>query len=272
MTDGLGSTVVLANASGAVTDTWTYDVFGAVRSHTGSSGTEFTFAGEQNDPNGLEYLRGRYYDNATGRFLSRDPAQADVMAPGELNRYPYVENSPVNYVDPTGQKCARFMARVGVCNNRTIQGRIGTVVVSAYDWCERAQCAEIATMVGDAFVSCGIWGLGTTAMTGNPYLGVLGCVVGATGNVISNLVEDPTVRAIMQCVDWAMLGAAVGAGGGLASAIGTGGVGCVQGALSSIAADLTHEELEVLLQCLIWGFRTSNFLGCIPGGVDALIP
>jgi hypothetical protein len=43
VTDGLGSTVVLASANGTVTDTYTYDVFGAVRTHAGTNATEFTF-------------------------------------------------------------------------------------------------------------------------------------------------------------------------------------------------------------------------------------
>jgi RHS repeat-associated protein len=90
--DGLGSTVALANGSGAITGTYSYDVFGAVRSHTGGS-TEFGFTGEQNDPNGLEYLRARYYDPATGRFLGRDP-----LGQG----YGYAGGNPANRVDPTG--------------------------------------------------------------------------------------------------------------------------------------------------------------------------
>jgi YD repeat-containing protein len=89
--DGLGSTVALADGSGAITGTYAYDVpsaslragFGAVRSHTGGA-TEFGFTGEQNDPNGYEYLRARYgacpehrrRDNATGAFVNRDPAGA----------------------------------------------------------------------------------------------------------------------------------------------------------------------------------------------------
>ena len=91
LTDGLGSTAAMANSGGTVTDTWTYDVFGAVRSHSGSSGTQCLFAGEQNDPNGLEYLRARYYDPATGRFLGRDPLGGG---------YPYAGSNPVNLVDP----------------------------------------------------------------------------------------------------------------------------------------------------------------------------
>jgi RHS repeat-associated protein len=90
--DGLGNTVALCNGSSTVTATYSYDVYGAVRSHTGGS-TEFTFTSEQNDPNGLEYLRARYYDNATGRFLSGDPLGSG---------YGYAGANPANRVDPRG--------------------------------------------------------------------------------------------------------------------------------------------------------------------------
>ncbi len=48
--------MALCDASGTVNATWIYDVFGAVRSHTGGT-TGFTFTGEQTDAStGLEYL------------------------------------------------------------------------------------------------------------------------------------------------------------------------------------------------------------------------
>ncbi len=72
LTDGLGSTTGLADGAGSVTDTYGYDVYGAVRARTGTSGQEFTFTGEQVDSSGLQYLRARYYDAASGRFVSRD--------------------------------------------------------------------------------------------------------------------------------------------------------------------------------------------------------
>jgi len=50
-----------------VTGSYTYDALGAVRSHSGAS-TEFSFTGEQNDPNGLEYLR--YYNSAMNTMSS----------------------------------------------------------------------------------------------------------------------------------------------------------------------------------------------------------
>ena len=47
LADGLGSTTALTNGAGSVSDTYEYDVFGNVRSQTGSSTNEFTYTGEQ---------------------------------------------------------------------------------------------------------------------------------------------------------------------------------------------------------------------------------
>jgi len=47
LSDGLGSTTGLANGAGNVTDTYQYDAFGALRSHSGSSAQPFRFTGEQ---------------------------------------------------------------------------------------------------------------------------------------------------------------------------------------------------------------------------------
>jgi len=93
--DGLGSTTGLADDTGAVTGSYEYDVFGAERAYTGDA-TEWSFTGEQHDATGLEYLRARYYDENTGRFLARDPV------PGG-NRYNYVGNNPVSFIDPKGE-------------------------------------------------------------------------------------------------------------------------------------------------------------------------
>ncbi len=95
LTDGLGSTTGLTTGTGALADTYTYDVFGASRTHTGSSPNEFTFTGEQVDATGLQYLRARYYDAATGRFVSRDPLPF-------TQRYAYAGDNPVTRTDPSG--------------------------------------------------------------------------------------------------------------------------------------------------------------------------
>jgi RHS repeat-associated protein len=78
-----------------------YDAFGSVRAHSGLE-TEWTYTGEQNDPNGLLYLRARYYDPVIGRFLTRDPFRGFLFTPQSLNQYVYVRNNPVNWIDPWG--------------------------------------------------------------------------------------------------------------------------------------------------------------------------
>jgi len=103
LTDGLGSTMALIDAAGAVVDAYDYDVFGALRGSTGTQPNEFTFAGEQVDAaTGLQYLRARYYDMETGRFWSKDPLLGSVQKPSSQNRYAYALNNPCVYLDRSG--------------------------------------------------------------------------------------------------------------------------------------------------------------------------
>lgn len=44
------------------------------------------------------YYRARYYDPAAGRLISEDP----IGFSGGLNFYSYAQNSPLNYLDPSG--------------------------------------------------------------------------------------------------------------------------------------------------------------------------
>ena len=101
LADGLGSTIALTDDSGTVENTYEYDPFGAVSASTGSQDNAFTFTGEQTDAStSLEYLRARYYDPHTGRFVSRD-----FMAsfPWWIDHYfVYVGNDPVALIDPSG--------------------------------------------------------------------------------------------------------------------------------------------------------------------------
>jgi len=51
---------------------------------------------------GLYYYGARYYDSIIGRFISADMVAQDFMTPQTLNRYSYVLNNPLRYVDPSG--------------------------------------------------------------------------------------------------------------------------------------------------------------------------
>ncbi|MCL4466194.1 MAG: RHS repeat-associated core domain-containing protein [Chloroflexi bacterium] len=106
MDNGLGSSEALTAGSGNVVATYKYDVFGAVRSGTGSGSTEYRFAGQQNDAAvGYTYLRARYYDPATGRFISKDPFPGVLTSPASMQYYVYARNNPANFIDPSGFWC-----------------------------------------------------------------------------------------------------------------------------------------------------------------------
>jgi len=63
------------------------------------------YRGEQYDPDlGLYYLRARYYNPNTGRFLSRDPEDGKPIDPKTLHKYLYVGGNPVNWIDPRGRE------------------------------------------------------------------------------------------------------------------------------------------------------------------------
>jgi RHS repeat-associated protein len=63
------------------------------------------YRGEQYDSDlGLYYLRARYYNPATGRFLSRDPKDGKAKIPATLHRYLYAIGDPANHVDPKGRE------------------------------------------------------------------------------------------------------------------------------------------------------------------------
>ena len=70
------------------------------------SGYRQQFTGqERDDESKLDYFLARYYSGSLGRFTSPDPAldTADPSIPQSWNRYVYVLNNPLRYVDPFGE-------------------------------------------------------------------------------------------------------------------------------------------------------------------------
>ncbi len=97
--DGLGTVTSLSNAAGALAQTYTFDSFGKQSASSGSLTNALQYAGREFDAEtGLYFMRARYYDPTTGRFISEDPSVFE----GGMNFYPYVDNNPVNWFDPYG--------------------------------------------------------------------------------------------------------------------------------------------------------------------------
>jgi RHS repeat-associated protein len=102
--DELGSTRLLTDGSGNVTDTYSYDPWGNITSHVGSTNDNpYLYIGElgyythYQDPEfGLLHLGFRFYDPKIGRFTQQDP-----IGDG-LNWYEYVEGNPLAWADPYG--------------------------------------------------------------------------------------------------------------------------------------------------------------------------
>jgi len=96
LTDHLGSTAGLTDASGNLVEQSAYDSFG---NSAGSPRTRYGYTGRERDPDtGLLYYRARFYDPQVGRFISEDP----IGLGGGINQFGYVGNNPQNRVDPSG--------------------------------------------------------------------------------------------------------------------------------------------------------------------------
>jgi RHS repeat-associated protein len=65
---------------------------------TGSTPNNYLYRGEQFDPDlGLYYLRARYYNPVTGRFLTMDPEASRPAYPRSLHKYLYASGDPVEF-------------------------------------------------------------------------------------------------------------------------------------------------------------------------------
>jgi RHS repeat-associated protein len=100
LTDALGSTVALTDSTGASVEQYSYGPYGILSSN-GNDSNSYTYTGRESDGLGIDYYRARYYNPATGRFLSEDPLGFDG---GFTNLYAYVGDIPTKYTDPSGMQ------------------------------------------------------------------------------------------------------------------------------------------------------------------------
>ena len=139
--DGMDSVRQLTNSSGTPTDTYEYDAFGNMVSKTGPAQNTYTpnnylYRGEQYDLDlGLYYLRARYYNPVTGRFLSADPLAGEGQ-----RRYEYAGADPVDGVDPTGM----FWIAGEVAQQAN---RVHFPSMNIYSWCGTTVDGQIVAVL-----------------------------------------------------------------------------------------------------------------------------
>lgn len=84
---------------------WPFGLEAADSSHDSEpmkyTGHERDFAGPGN-VNDLDYMHARFYSPTMGRFTSTDPVGGVSRKPQTWNRYAYVLNNPMTWVDPFG--------------------------------------------------------------------------------------------------------------------------------------------------------------------------
>ena len=116
LADHQGSTRAVMNSAGAVISRHDYLPFGeeisaGVGLRSGSQGYNVPdgvrqkYAGmEMDDATGMAHTLWRQYDSLSGRWTAPDPYSGSmtVADPQSFNRYTYVNNDPVNKVDPSG--------------------------------------------------------------------------------------------------------------------------------------------------------------------------
>ncbi|MEO6079877.1 MAG: RHS repeat-associated core domain-containing protein [Steroidobacteraceae bacterium] len=121
--DSQGSGSVLTNSSGTNLVRQSYNAFGLPRDGADWDGA--VPSGDQSTINGISrrgytghsmlgsmgliHMNGRVQDAITGRFLSPDPNVPHPDYTQSYNRYAYVRNNPLSFIDPSGFAEATFM-------------------------------------------------------------------------------------------------------------------------------------------------------------------
>ncbi|MFA8344338.1 MAG: RHS repeat-associated core domain-containing protein [Rhodothermaceae bacterium] len=145
--DHLGSIRVAISEDGTVSSAQDYTPYGEYlrSSVTGVGKDKYKFTEKERDTEtGLDYFGARYYNSKTGLWLAVDPL-ADKY-PG-WSPFNYVENDPLNYVDPNGEFKVKwygkqvYFSRVSFWNATISNGLsmmpigslVGNIAKTAYD-------------------------------------------------------------------------------------------------------------------------------------------
>ncbi len=183
-TDHLLTARYASDAGGNTVWTWDSGAFGA-EAPTGSATVNLRFPGQYYDTEtGLHYNWHRYYDPATGRYITSDPLG---LAAG-LNTYGYAAQNPLSFHDPDGRLA--FLPPLGWLAGGAILGGI-LWAIDAWD---------IANIWGDVFC------VAASNAPAGVKLAAFGSGVARTGatlaNPIPNRVAQEAVEQVSRGARW----------------------------------------------------------------------
>ena len=177
-----------------------YDAWGGVRSgsSTEDQGYVANLGHRKDAESSLLYMRARYYEPSTGRFVSQDPSR------NEANWYVYATNDPVNRSDKDGRLSDVAIVGIYIFLSGLFSAIMTAIINRGHNdaltimraFAEgaligAAQCAEIPALKLHGIVLGAIAGavlgyIEAIISGGDPVLGALGgAVVGGLGGVVS---------------------------------------------------------------------------------------
>ena len=128
-----GDVVSLTDSTGAVVKSYTYDAFGVEKNIDETDANPFRYCGEYFDAEtGTIYLRARYYNPSTGRFISRDSNPGKPGEPLSLNLYTYCQNNPIHFIDFSGHE--KIVVSGGRDGSEVFYNFIETAIKKINDW------------------------------------------------------------------------------------------------------------------------------------------
>ncbi|MFY9557689.1 MAG: RHS repeat-associated core domain-containing protein, partial [Blastocatellia bacterium] len=116
LSDRLSARLVLST-SGTVLGRQAHLPFGVDFGESGTQEKHHFTSYERDGEAGTDYAANRQYSQIVGRFNRPDPYDGsyDLVNPQSLNRYSYVQNDPIDSVDPTGLLLG--IGQAGICSN-----------------------------------------------------------------------------------------------------------------------------------------------------------
>lgn len=197
--DHLGSIAVTTDSSGTVLERLSYDAWGRRRNSDGSdnsacsvaSGTTRGFTGhEEIDAICLVNMNARIYDPTLGRFMSPDPVTETWYNQQVLNRYSYVGNNPLSFVDPTGLCFLGCFWKSSIF--REIAALVVAVVFQQYEVVPSVlgesalfAASEAGTVVEGAILGGIAGGISSTTLKGAAFGFIEGGLFAEAGNALS---------------------------------------------------------------------------------------
>ena len=102
--DWEGTERMQTSYNGAVEGTYSSLPYGDGYSASGTDDDAYHYAMLDQDNSSDDHAMFREYSNMTGRWMSPDPYMGsyNVYNPQSFNRYSYVQNNPLSYIDPLG--------------------------------------------------------------------------------------------------------------------------------------------------------------------------